>query len=66
MRTDPRYTRVRLMLTAPEVPRTLHGGLRLCHGCQRAVYFIGGFLNLLARDLEWAARYPSVQVRRAG
>jgi hypothetical protein len=58
MRTDQRYTRVRDMLTAPEVPRTEGGkGIALCHYCQRKIYFVGGFLKLLARDLEWLARY---------
>lgn len=52
MRTDPRYNRVRAMLTAPEVPTTSTGRILLCHGCQREVYFAGGFLRLLLRHLE--------------
>jgi hypothetical protein len=52
MRTDRRYTRVRDMLRSPEVPRLEGGGIALCHGCQRSVYFAGGFIRLLAMALE--------------
>jgi hypothetical protein len=51
MRTHPFYPRVRQMITAPEVPRLASGGLALCHLCQRAVYFAGGFLDLLVSDV---------------
>ena len=60
MRTDPRYTRVRAMLTAPEVPRHGNGGILLCHLCQRWVYFRGGLLELLTRTLE---REAAIKVR---
>jgi hypothetical protein len=52
MRTDPRYTRVRALLEAKEVPRNSDGRIELCHHCQRAVYFAGGLLPLLIRDVE--------------
>lgn len=56
MRMDPRYSRVRNMLTAPEVPRFRGGGVALCHHCQRAAYFKKDFLSLLIADLERAAK----------
>ena len=56
MRTDPRYMRTRAMLTDEAVPRLASGGIALCHLCQRAVYFAGGFLELLRRQLERTAR----------
>lgn len=56
MRTDPRYSRVRNMLTASEVPRFLGGGIALCHGCQRQVYFDGGFLLLLTKQVRREAK----------
>ena len=49
MRTDPRYNRVKSMITAPEVPRTVDGTLRLRHTCQRRVHFAGGFNKLLIK-----------------
>lgn len=52
MRMDPRYTRVRKLLTAPEVPRFSGGGIALCHACQRQVYWSKGLLPLLAEDLR--------------
>lgn len=55
MRHDRRFTRVLIMLTEPEVPRTEGGGVKLCHYCQRAVYFADGFLKLLVKDLKIAA-----------
>lgn len=54
MRTDKRYTRTLEMITAPEIPRTNNGGIKLCRHCQRQVYFCGGFLEMLQRDLEFA------------
>jgi hypothetical protein len=56
MRTDPRYTRVRNMLTDEAVPRLPTGGIALCHWCQRAVYFAGGFLKLLISHVEQISR----------
>lgn len=55
MRYDKRYTRTLSMLTAPEVPRTAGGGILLCKMCQRALFFAGGLLPLLARDLRFGA-----------
>lgn len=55
MRTHPSYSRVRTMITAPEIPRLPGGGLALCHFCQRAVYFAGGFVQLLIADVQRAA-----------
>ena len=57
MRTDPRYSRVKAMITDEAVPRDAFGLLRLCKGCQRNVYFAGGFLRLLADRLYQIARY---------
>lgn len=57
MRYDKRYARVPDMLGAPEVPRRADGYIKLCHVCQRQVYFAGGFMELLAKSLEAAARY---------
>jgi len=45
----------RAMLTDPIVPRIAGAdwpGIALCHSCQRAAYFAGGFLQLLRRSLE--------------
>lgn len=56
MRTDRRYTRVRQMITDAAIPRNERGLLRLCRDCQRDVYFAGGFLKLLARDLAALAK----------
>lgn len=56
MRTDPRYTRVRDMLLAPEVPRLSSGGIALCHICQRNVYFRGGLIQLLIRHIKQMTR----------
>lgn len=53
MRTNPCYTRVRDMLLADEVPRTpFRQGIRVCHQCQRAMYFAGGFNQLLLKRLR--------------
>ena len=56
MRTDPRYTRVRDMLNEPEVPRHQGGGIALCHSCQRQVYFDGGFLRHLTKQVRREAK----------
>ena len=40
------------MLTDDAVPRLDNGGIALCHKCQRAVYFAGGFLALVLQSLE--------------
>lgn len=43
------------MLTDETVPRFAGGlwpSIALCHSCQRAAYFAGGFLELLRRALE--------------
>lgn len=61
MRTDPRYTRVRTMLTDVSVPRTANGGIRLCHLCQRRVYFANGFLPFLIRLVKRHADDRRVQ-----
>jgi hypothetical protein len=57
MRTDPRYTRVRQMLTCDDVPKGSNGGPLLCHRCQRSVYFAGGFLKLLVKHVKREAAY---------
>lgn len=44
------------MITDPAIPRD-NGALRLCHTCQRRVYFANGFLRLLAKELTAAARF---------
>jgi hypothetical protein len=56
MRTHPAYTRVRDMLSVPEIPRTAQGGIALCHICQRSLYFAGGFLELLTERLRRIAK----------
>lgn len=56
MRTNRRYTRVRSILTDDAVPRLANGGIALCHGCQRAVYFAGGFLTVLMKRLEYGIK----------
>lgn len=53
MRYDRRYPRVLGLITDAAIPRTKSGGIKLCKFCQRDIYFVGGFLKLLARDLEW-------------
>jgi len=63
---DARYTRVRNMLTAPEVPRFSGGGIALCHWCQRGAYWSDSFLALLIKDLTSAARYSSPPRRSGG
>jgi len=55
MRMDARYTRVRNLLTAPEVPRFSGGGIAMCHWCQRAIYWRKDFIKLLIDDLKRAA-----------
>jgi hypothetical protein len=57
MRYNPRYSRVLSLITDPAIPRTKGGGIQLCKWCQRQVYFVGGFLKLLARDLDWLSRF---------
>lgn len=45
----------RAMLTDETVPRikgAMWPGIALCHSCQRAAYFAGGFLELVRRSLE--------------
>lgn len=54
---NPRYTRTRDMITAPEVPRMENGGVALCHFCQRDVYFADGFMNLLIKIIETPYKY---------
>lgn len=56
MRTNSRATTID-MITDPCIPRNSDGVLQLCHGCQRQVYFDGGFIRSLARRLERAARF---------
>lgn len=65
MRIDPRYKRVRAMITAPEVPRLNNGGIALCHTCQRYVYFQGGYLAMLARAVRRAAMQTACRQRAA-
>lgn len=48
------------MITAPEIPRLDNGGVALCHLCQRRVYFAGGFLRLLAGQVEQMARFGKI------
>lgn len=61
MRTDPRFNRVRTMMLDQAVPRLENGGIALCHICQRNVYFAGGFLMLLVRNIEHAAFRLKIQ-----
>jgi hypothetical protein len=58
MRYDRRYTRVLKLITDPAIPRTKSGGIRLCKWCQREVYWVGGFMKMLIRDLDWMSRCP--------
>jgi transposase-like protein len=51
---NPRYTRVRDMITDDAVPRLQSGGVALCHICQRSVHFAGGFLQKLLQVLEYS------------
>ncbi len=64
MRFDRRTKRVYDMMTAPEVPRTPAGGIALCHGCQRAIFFAGGLIQLLAKTLFWSARHAELSALR--
>ena len=51
------------MITAIEIPRTADGeGVRLCHRCQRRVYFAGGYLNIVVRALEAAAKVRQIAI----
>ena len=52
MRMDPRHSRVRHLLTSPDVPRFSGGGIALCHWCQRSVYWSKDFIKLLIKDLQ--------------
>ena len=52
MRYDKRYERVLAMITDEAVPRFDGGGIALCKLCQRATQIAGGFLQLLAEDIE--------------
>lgn len=61
MRTDPRYTRVRALITDEAIPRFKDGGIALCHVCQREVYWRGGFLELLIKQVERLARFPMLR-----
>lgn len=54
MRTDPRYNRVARILE--ECPHTRLGRIKLCHVCQRQIYFNGGYINYLARVTYRMAR----------
>lgn len=63
MRTDPRYSRVRDMLRDPAVPRRKSApafpgsdNIALCHACQRWVYWRGGFVDLLVKDVQQTAQ----------
>lgn len=50
------------MLLDEAVPRRPHGGIALCHGCQREVYFKGGFLEMLVKRLhKTASRYGATK-----
>lgn len=40
------------MITDAAIPRMANGGVQLCHHCQRAIYFAGGYLEMLTKDLE--------------
>lgn len=63
MRYDKRYNRTLSMLTAPEIPRTAEGGIRLCQLCQRSLFFAGSLVRLLAEDLRRAAMTAMVRGR---
>lgn len=57
--------RTRAMITDPVIPRSDEGAIRLCHHCQRTVYFARGFLRALAKKLDRAARWkhaPTVDI----
>jgi hypothetical protein len=55
MRTDPRYNRVRGILSADDVPRLANGGVALCHLHQRATAFAGSFNQYLIRWIKITA-----------
>lgn len=64
IRTNPAYHRGRDMLLADEVPRTrFRAGIKLCHLCQREVYFCGGFNRLLVKVLMSEARLANAKYR---
>lgn len=52
MRYHPSYGRVLAMITDDAVPRFPNRGLAICHFCQRAIHFAGGFVQLLIRDMK--------------
>jgi hypothetical protein len=60
MRTDRRFHRVRKMILE-QSPKDEAGRIALCHQCQRSVYFAGGMLHLLVRDLERMAKATAVR-----
>lgn len=48
------------MITDPAIPRMRTaegGGVRLCHGCQRELYFCGGYVEMLIRDVQRLAKW---------
>lgn len=55
MRMHPRYTRVRSIVTADDVPRLSNGGVALCHVHQRSVAFAGSLTEYLVKHLRMSA-----------
>lgn len=55
LRHNTAYRRTHDMLVAPDIPRTDWGGIQLCHMCQRSIFFAGGIVGLLVKELRWAA-----------
>lgn len=66
MRMDPRYNRVKSMLSVDEIPKHSNGGIGLCHACQRAVFFSNGYLRLLIKDLKNLANAHHIKAMQGG
>ena len=56
MRHCRRSPRSVAILNDPEIPRLDEGGLALCLGCQRRMWFAGGFLMFMSEELRRTAK----------
>lgn len=61
MKTNPGFTRIRSMMEREDVPRDKQGRFLICHFCQRTASFVGGFTELLVRDLASAAHSKKIE-----
>lgn len=57
MRHNKRFSRVPAMLADPEIPRRADGLIRMCHHCQRQMYFDGGFMSMVVKHLERLTKF---------